>query len=98
LCPRTGCSRQRGGVASTTGTVLSYYGAATGFSNRSYATGASEAISSTISMRLASTKGNIVGLAWTIGWKGGRAITNADFYEEWYRNTWHPYRFKTLGY
>ncbi|MFH6986251.1 hypothetical protein ACHRVW_00760 [Flavobacterium collinsii] len=49
-------------------------------------------------MRLASTKGNIVGLAWTIGWKGGRAITNADFYKEWYRNTWHPYRFKTLGY
>jgi hypothetical protein len=68
------------------------------FVNGNYARSGTEAMSSTTSLILAAKSGNVVGLAWTIGWEGGRWVTNRDFYDDWYRNTWHPYRFRHLGY
>ncbi|TCN57594.1 hypothetical protein D0809_13500 [Flavobacterium circumlabens] len=87
-----------GSSASILGTGLSYYGAGEEFINGNYGKSGVEAMSSTISLGLSAKKGNIVGLAWTIGWEGGRWISNRDFYDEWYRNTWHPYRYRYFGY
>ncbi|MNE39537.1 hypothetical protein D3C87_1258930 [compost metagenome] len=87
-----------GSFASNTGTVLSYYGAGEEFVNGNYAKSGIEATSSTVSLALTAKSGNIVGLSWSFGWELGRFFTNTDFYSNWYRNTWHPYRFETLGY
>ena len=40
----------------------------------------------------------IPGAAWSLGWEGGRMITNTPLYQDFKYNTWLPFRQSTLGY
>ena len=44
------------------------------------------------------TFGGIYGVAWGIGWEGGRVLTNTGRYQSWKRNNWLPFRRKVFGY
>jgi RHS repeat-associated protein len=44
------------------------------------------------------TFGGIYGLAWSLGWEGGRKITETSTYENWKYDTWLPWRKKHWGY
>jgi hypothetical protein len=44
-----------------------------------------------------STLGGIWGAAFGIGWEGCRFITTLDWYENWRKNTWLPFRRENFG-
>jgi hypothetical protein len=45
-----------------------------------------------------STFGGAYGAAWGVGWEGGRWITHREFYRNWKRETWLPWRKENWGY
>ena len=50
------------------------------------------------SSNLYATKGGMYGVAWGIGWELGRWTTYSNFYQDWKKETWLPWRKQTLGY
>lgn len=44
------------------------------------------------------TFGGIYGAAWGIGWEAGRWITERSWYQNWYNDSWLPWRENNLGY
>jgi hypothetical protein len=45
-----------------------------------------------------STFGGIYGASWGIGWEMGRTITEFDWYQDFKKEVWYPWRQKNLGY
>jgi len=45
-----------------------------------------------------STFGGIPGASWGVGWEIGRGITSFDWYQDWKRETFLPWRKEKLGY
>jgi hypothetical protein len=45
-----------------------------------------------------STFGGLHGAAWGVGWEGGRAITKTDWYQNWKKEYWYPFRYEHFGY
>ncbi len=50
------------------------------FINEEYFDAFTEGLSAGIGIYLAQSKGNIYGLAWSVGWEGGRKITSMEWY------------------
>lgn len=57
-----------------------YYGALDEFSKGNYASGALEGFSNYASIKIGASLGWVYGAGWSIGWEGGRLITNTEAY------------------
>ncbi|KRD11546.1 hypothetical protein ASE21_07510 [Flavobacterium sp. Root901] len=50
------------------------------------------------SSNLYATFGGTYGVAWGIGWEGGRAITKTTWYQQWKNDYWYNFREEHFGY
>ncbi|WP_431190637.1 RHS repeat-associated core domain-containing protein [Flavobacterium circumlabens] len=70
-----------GGIASTAGTYIGYYGAVENFLKDDYYGFVREGTANYVGTKIAATKGNIAGIGWTIGWNIlGPWVTNTQIY------------------
>ena len=77
-----------GKYLSKLGTVASYVGPSLEFFRGEYYNGTVEFASASVALYLTKTRGNMYGLAWTIGWELGRLLTSTEWY---YRNVFGTY-------
>ena len=82
-------------IAGTVIGIYNYAGIVEGYHNGNLSgdRAIGEGVGNTIS-----TFTGIYGVFFYGGWEGGRAISNSQGYQNWKRDKWLPYRFKTLGY
>lgn len=70
-----------GGMANWVGSYAGYYGAVDNLVKGDYYGSVREGVANRYGIYLASTKGNLVGIGWTIGWNIlGPQVTNSEFY------------------